>query len=66
MAKCSICSGELIYLGRLGNNDVTRCRNCGMEFNNVRKTMQDRIEENEIDQDRHEQDSFDREAGYLS
>ena len=29
--ECSICGGDLIYLGGLGSVDWFRCRNCGDE-----------------------------------
>lgn len=28
---CKVCNGVLVFLGRLGNLDWFRCRDCGME-----------------------------------
>jgi len=32
LTNCSICEGELLPLGALGNIEYFRCRNCGAQF----------------------------------
>jgi hypothetical protein len=41
METCLVCDGPLIYLGRLGDLDHYRCRNCGMEQNISVETTDD-------------------------
>lgn len=31
MAKCEVCSGDKVFMGKLGNLNHYRCRNCGKD-----------------------------------
>src|SRR6185437_7783437 len=32
LGECHLCGGPLVFLGQLGNEVHSRCRNCGMNF----------------------------------
>ena len=34
---CPMCSGPLVFLGRLGRYNWFRCRNCGLDINSDRQ-----------------------------
>ena len=41
MTKCSICNGDKVFMGKLGNLNHYRCRNCGKEYSvNVKNDLE--------------------------